>query len=153
MKLASADLIVWAIIAIVVAIAKGIGKLSSSAEEEIEIDDTPAAPPVARPRPGARPRAPRPIVQNNIPPAVPTQIRAMMEQLAQPKRPTTPSPTPPPLVDAPAPVAAKTHTPPPTEPLRPSRSSQWATALRDKSNIRNIIIAAEIIGPPKSTSL
>jgi hypothetical protein len=28
----------------------------------------------------------------------------------------------------------------------------WAEALRDRNNIRNIIISAEIIGPPKAES-
>jgi hypothetical protein len=35
-------------------------------------------------------------------------------------------------------------------PSPPSRASQWAEALRDRQNIRNIIISAEIIGPPKA---
>ena len=34
-----------------------------------------------------------------------------------------------------------------------SRTSQWMEALRDRNNIRNIVIAAEIIGPPKAESV
>ena len=36
-----------------------------------------------------------------------------------------------------------------TPPVQPSRSSHWAAALRDRQNIRNIILSAEIIGPPR----
>jgi hypothetical protein len=35
-------------------------------------------------------------------------------------------------------------------PAQTSRASQWMEALRDRNNIRNIIISAEIIGPPKA---
>jgi hypothetical protein len=33
--------------------------------------------------------------------------------------------------------------------MRSARSAQWVAALRDKRNLRNIIISAEIIGRPK----
>ena len=96
MKLASADLIVWVIIAIVVAVAKGIGKLSTPADEEGETEDTPVPPPVARPGSRARPPATLPSarqVARGVPPvALPIQIREMMERLEQPKRPAAPPP-------------------------------------------------------------
>ena len=47
----------------------------------------------------------------------------------------------------PEPAAAKA---PESAPATTSRASQWAEALRDQQNIRNIIVSAEIIGPPIS---
>jgi hypothetical protein len=35
-------------------------------------------------------------------------------------------------------------------PAQSSRASQWTDALRDRQNIRNIIVAYEIIGPPRA---
>ncbi|MEI6083858.1 MAG: hypothetical protein WCS70_06110 [Verrucomicrobiota bacterium] len=140
MKLAGADLIVWAIIAIVVAIAKGFGKFATPADEEPEPDDV--APPLPRPRS-------RPVTRNIPAPAGPIQIREMMERLAQPKRPVAPPPLVTPVDPAPKAPPAPKPAPVAAEAPRTNRSSQWATALRDRSNVRNIIIAAEIIGPPK----
>ena len=57
-------------------------------------------------------------------------------------------PVPPPPPAPPEPVAT-----PATVPAKPSRKNPWAEALRDRQNIRNIIISAEIIGPPKSMKL
>jgi hypothetical protein len=91
----------------------------------------------------------------------PEQIRRFVEQLSG-----QPQTTPQPPVAAPLPV--QKAPPPSTEPVvataaeskpvmaeapapSPSRASQWAEALRDKQNIRNIIISAEIIGPPKAS--
>ena len=63
-----------------------------------------------------------------------------------------PSPTPPPLPapsapEAAAPVQAAGGAP---TAAQASRASQWSEALRDRQNVRNIIIACEIIGPPRS---
>lgn len=150
MFLASADFIVWFIIAIVVMISKAYNKF----QESNEADEEPASPPLPRPRP--RPVAPFPKARPapaSAPPVianVPAAVRDLVNRLAQPTRPT---PAPPPAPVKPAepepakPVPAAAALPPPP----PSRSSQWATALRDRSNVRNIIIAAEIIGPPKGT--
>jgi cytoskeletal protein RodZ len=33
---------------------------------------------------------------------------------------------------------------------RPNRAAQWAAAMRDPANLRNSIIAAEILGPPRA---
>jgi hypothetical protein len=38
-------------------------------------------------------------------------------------------------------------------PAQTSRALQWMEALRDRNNVRNIIISAEIIGPPKAESM
>lgn len=101
----------------------------------------------------------------------PEQIRRFVEQLSgQPRQagrgqpPSTPQPpvTPPPIQKAtppapaptPEPAAALSDTKPTMAeapaPTATSRASRWAEALRDKQNIRNIIISAEIIGPPKA---
>jgi hypothetical protein len=86
----------------------------------------------------------------------PEQIRRFVEQLSgQPQATPQPPVAPPPIHEAPAPApmpepvatAAETK---PTIPVTTSRASQWAEALRDRQNIRNIIISAEIIGPPKA---
>ena len=110
----------------------------------------------------------------------PEQIRRFMEQLSGQARPTpTPPITQPPVPKAAAPTRPPPPPPPtpaptaaepepamaeaapaaaPTQPVTaaapapstPSRASQWADALRDRQNIRNIIISYEIIGPPKA---
>jgi hypothetical protein len=94
------------------------------------------------------------------------QIRRFIEQMggkAQPPSPSQPVPPPPareaeppapppqpePARDAPA---ATQTTAKASAPAQVSRASQWAEALRDRNNIRNIIISAEIIGPPRAES-
>jgi len=96
----------------------------------------------------------------------PEQIRRFMEQLSGQARPVPPpiarppvqkaepAAPPPPVAEEPAPtpaaavpapaIASRSATP------APSRAAQWAEALRDRQNIRNIIISYEIIGPPKA---
>ena len=65
-----------------------------------------------------------------------------MERLTRRPQPK-PAAAPPPAEPAAAPVA-KTPVPEP-----PRRSSPWVVALRDRQNLRNIIISAELIGPPR----
>jgi len=89
----------------------------------------------------------------------PEQIRRFVEQLSG-QSPATPPPVAPPPVQkalppTPEPVVATAAEAKPVmaeapAPPTTSRASQWAEALRDKQNIRNIIISAEIIGPPKA---
>lgn len=94
-------------------------------------------------------------------------IRRVVEQMGRKPQPVAPPPLP--SHSVPAPPVAKTE-PPPPQPLSPpleapaqkqtiadapvpaqsSRASQWTEALRDRQNIRNIIVAYEIIGPPKA---
>jgi hypothetical protein len=114
----------------------------------------------------AAPMGPRPIA----PPAGEArtidadQIRRFIDQLSDqsvPQPPVVPrqppsaaTPTPPPEPE-PVPNASDieqsiTKTP---APVRSVRATQWAQALRDRQNIRNIIISAEIIGPPRSESV
>jgi hypothetical protein len=149
MKLASVDF-VWLIIAAVFAIAKMWSKFATSQAED---DDVPASPPV-RPRPQARPVVP-PVAKPVTRPtweASPEDLRKFMERLTRPPQPKTA--TPPPVVPPPPPKPA---TPPPTPapvaakptPQPSRRTSPWAEAFRDRQNLRNIIIANEIIGPPR----
>ncbi|MGA2139211.1 MAG: hypothetical protein ABSH14_10155 [Verrucomicrobiia bacterium] len=79
------------------------------------------------------------------PPPLPPVARPPARK-AEPPPPPTPEPV------ATAPVAAQTVAAAPA-PAQTSRALQWMEALRDRNNIRNIIISAEIIGPPKAESL
>ncbi len=111
------EFIVWIVVAIVVMVAKGLGKLSESSGEEAE-----SAPPQSQSRP-------RPVV----------------------RRPPRREVTPPVIAATPAVVVEEEKlAPPPVTPAAPSRSNQWAMALRERKNIRNVIIANEIIGQPVS---
>ncbi len=91
------------------------------------------------------------------------QIRRFIEQLSGQTA------APPPVAAPPVPTAAPPSLPPQPEavldttdpkqtiadapaPAQPSRATQWAQALRDRQNVRNIVIAAEIIGPPRGES-
>jgi hypothetical protein len=92
------------------------------------------------------------------------QIRRFIEQLSgqsAPQPPVAPppvpsaAPPPPPKTDAVPYVPDTTQTiaeAPAPAPAQSGRATQWAQALRDRQNIRNIVIAAEIIGPPRSES-
>lgn len=122
---------------------------------------------------------PQPAGPRATPPPVPTpvpagrkvgadEIRRFIEQLSgqsqtpaapPPPIPSTPVRTaePPPLPPKPepvveAPVATQTIASAPV-PAQTSRASQWMEALRDRNNVRNIIISAEIIGPPRAESM
>jgi len=162
MKLAAADFAVWLIIAIIVGIGKLWTKFATS-----QPDDDQRAPPPVRPRPRPQPLSSRRAVERNVPPAVkpvtgptweaaPKDLREFLERLTRPAQPqpvtpppplplpAKPPPAPKPAASAPAPVAAKASVPEPA-----SRAARWTEALRDPQNLRNIIISAEIIGPPR----
>ena len=186
-KLANIDVLVWLIIFVMVAVAKGWSKLQQPADDDSS--ESGEAPPVVRPRPRTQPRpavAPIPRATGPPPRTVPrttarpvppptrgewkvdaNQIRRFIEQMggkAQPPpqpqpvpppvtreaEPPAPSPQPEPAQDAPAATESPAKAP---APVQASRASMWAEALRDRSNIRNIIISAEIIGPPKAESV
>lgn len=192
-KLADIEPLIWLIIFVVVAIAKGWSKLQqSTADDSSDADEPPLVPPrprVSPPRPRLQPRpvAPptarpaarpqQPVLPQATPSRAPApmrgernvdaeQIRRFVEDLGG--KPQLPPPVPVPS----APVArAETPLPPSTPeptasattipqtiagapaPQLRSSNSQWMEALRDRQNIRNIIIAAEIIGPPKAESV
>ena len=116
-------------------------------------------PPVSR---TAAPMGPRPIVAaaGEARKIDADQIRRFVERLSGQSVPQ------PPVIPPPAPSAV--HRPPPPKPetvpeapdikqtiveapipTQSARASQWAQALRDRQNVRNIVIASEIIGPPR----
>jgi hypothetical protein len=114
-----------------------------------------------RPAPASMP-APRKVSADDI--------RRVVEQMGRKSQAAVPPPLPSRPVSAP-PVArdepvASPPLPPPLEapvqkqtiadapaPAQSSRASQWTEALRDRQNIRNIIVAYEIIGPPRAESV
>jgi hypothetical protein len=91
------------------------------------------------------------------------QIRRFIEQLSGQSAPQPPM-APPPVPSAPPPPPLMTESVPdapdtkqtiaetPTSP-QSARAAQWAQSLRDRQNVRNIVIASEIIGPPRSESI
>lgn len=91
------------------------------------------------------------------------QIRRFIEQLSGQSAPQPPAVPPPIPVTPPPPPPSKPEPVPDTPdtgqtiaetplPALSARATQWAQALRDRQNVRNIIISAEIIGPPRSES-
>jgi hypothetical protein len=144
MKLAAGDF-VWLIVVAVFAIAKMWSKFATSQSEDDDGPTPPTTPP--RPRPQVRPVI-KPVTQTKWEVA-PKDLREFMQQLTRPPQPKpapppiAPPPVPKPAAPPPAPVAAK------AAPEPPRRSSPWVAALRDRQNLRNIIIANEIIGPPR----
>jgi hypothetical protein len=153
---------IWIVIILVVALAKGLGKLQSESGE-----DTNPRPPVVRPpqrrtppsgrsiQPRTRPQVPRP-----VPPpmpgawmAKPEAIRQFVEHLEHRMEPRPVAPTTMPAAKRPTRPPRPTPKPPkspePVSTEKPPRATQWAAALRDRQNLRNIVIAAEIIGPPR----
>jgi len=89
-------------------------------------------------------RKPRPLAPAPLPPPAPLVAKAEAFPPPSPIPPPPPAPSPP---EAAAPVQAVGGAP---APAQEDRASQWLEALRDRQNIRNIIIAYEIIGPPRS---
>jgi len=144
-------------VVIVVAISKILGKLKEATARPDEPAPAPPRPRVQRPaRP--RPTAVTPPVIREAQPrrwtVAADELREFVDRLqrqAQPA-PAKPPPVPPPQPraappDEPAPAPKKAPT---AKPAIASRANQWAVALRDRQNVRNIIVATEIIGPPKS---
>ena len=122
------------IVAVIVMVGKALGKLATPAEE--------VEPKKVEPKPVSRPRTPprpaltsRRTVQRGVPPLV----RPITVAAAPPVIPATPVVTD----EKPKPAVS-------VSPVPPSRSNQWATALRDRQNTRNVIVANEIIGRPVS---
>jgi len=162
MMLATIDFWIWVIIFVAVAISKLWSQLQPPANEE---EPTESAPPEPPPKlPAARqikrgpPAAPPPPIQEQWGEA-PKTLRDFLEQVRQQTEPrvTPPKPSPAPVPvakpvkPAPAPVPAEALKPTPAALVerKPTRATRWAEALRDRANLRNIIIGAEVIGPPK----
>ena len=110
--------------------------------------------PIAAPRPIASPMRKAPRVDAD-------QIRRFVDQLSGrpiPPRiapPATRKAEPPPQPSKPQPEASEAKQPiadPPT-PRQSTRASQWSQALRDRQNIRNIVISVEILGVPRGESM
>jgi hypothetical protein len=91
------------------------------------------------------------------------QIRRFIEQLSgqsMPQPPAVPPPVPSPAPPPPPPQPESVPDVPDTQQTiakapastQSTRASQWAQALRDRQNVRNIVISAEIIGPPRGES-
>jgi hypothetical protein len=183
-KLADIEPLIWLIIFVVVAVAKGWSKLQQSTDDTSSEADEP--PPLVPPKPQAPPPRPRmqprpvgpptarpavrpqrPVLPRATPSRAPApmrgerkvdveQIRRLVENLGG--KPQLPPPVPAPTQPvaragspAPPPQPETAPSATPAQPLR-SRGSLWMEALRDQQNIRNIIIASEIIGPPKAES-
>ena len=163
MKLAGNDVLIWVIIAVVIAISQGWKQLSQGGNTTV--DDEPAPPP--RPtRPSRTPvRAPtRPAVrpQTTAPPAAESPAwRVDQEKLEQYRRRladrlVAKNKAPPPIVEVvrvPPPVAIAAPEPKPTVAPgavpAPRRRSPWVEQLRDPRSVRQFIMAAEVLGPPK----
>jgi hypothetical protein len=137
MKLASGDFTVWLIIALIV----GAGKLWNWFVAQHSGNSAEEAPPVVRPKP--RPQPVRPVIQQM---EQPKDLREFVDRFTQPPKPVAPPPVP-----KAVPPPKPTPPPPPVKPApAPARqASRWVEALRDQQNLRNIIISAEIIGPPR----
>jgi hypothetical protein len=167
MKLASGEWF-WLIVFAVAALLQLLGKRQSARKSD-------EAPAVRKTKQRLQSRPP-PFGQA-APPKIPAgsqgiadQIRRLLDEIQRAAQPPEPAPAaPPPIretVSAPTPAAAVpppiqetagAPTPAPKPPpspspiteLQPTPASAWAQALRNKQNLRHIIISAEIIGPPK----
>jgi len=158
----------WLIVFVVAWLWPVIRKVRSAGERD-------KPPPVPKAKPKRRPQTRRePVGQDQRfgrRKAVADQIRVLVDQIrrgAQPParapgapapiRETASAPQPAPAVSPPiretvsGPPPAPKPPPPSPSPIaepQPTPASIWAEALRDRQNLRRIIIAAEIIGPPK----
>jgi hypothetical protein len=173
MQQAGADFVVWLIIGAIFMMAKAWSKFVTSTDEDAGDEPSPPPPPQPRPErsfPSPRPAppvAPKPPSSREV---APEELRRFMEQLTKPAQPAPRSPPAAPVIHrAKLQRAKKVPAPPPPTPATPvaapsltptaaatvtakpqsQRSAQWITALRDRQNLRNIILSAEIIGRPK----
>jgi hypothetical protein len=164
---------IWIIIVIVAAIAQGLGKLKKE-DDSPDVEEPPVVitrkkrPPVSQTtrRPVRSQMTPPLGEKRNLPPPAPPvtetwqvdseNLRDFIEQATRPKSRREPVMLPPRAVPPPPPmpepeVSAKpVRREAPAAKAAPARSAQWTAALRDRSNLRNIIIASEIIGQPRS---
>jgi hypothetical protein len=159
---------IWIVIMIVVGISKLIEKAKQAAASDTQQTETRRSRP--RPSPTVRPATVRP-----PPPVIKPQREAwevdedelrrfLGEMSGEAEVERAPPPLPPPVtawsqpepaveVETPAPAMRKSD--PAMTAFQqtaetPSRAAQWAAAMRDPNNLRNSVIAAEILGPPRA---
>jgi hypothetical protein len=145
----------WVILIIAGVIWQALSKLRT--EEQDEPESPPLIPKPRPPRP-QRPQQSRPSTtpRPTVAPRVPEtwkvdakQIGDFVEKASRVRQP------PPPATAKPAPVASAAQAPKPVPRAapasveKPSRAAQWAKAMRDRDNLRNVVIATEILGPPR----
>lgn len=159
--------LIWLIIMIIVAIAKGVEKIKESRPTKT---DRPAPrkresqrPPTVR-RSSTPPVMPKPVGGEPLPSPRQTEpdtatwrvdetvLRRFMDEIAPPVPPPVPPLVRQPVVEEPKPVMSQRVAAQPAEPVKPvrSRASEWAEAMRDRNNLRNTIMAMEILGPCKA---
>jgi hypothetical protein len=147
---------IWVIVFIAAGLFKLLGKLKAETEDE------PAPPPsIPKPKPRQPYRppphaAPRPAAHTPVPERWKVDAKRLEDFVdrvsRQPKArasrvpPMAAKPAPAPAAP-PSPKPAPTVVPAPVE--KPSRAALWGAAMRDKTNLRNVIIATEILGPPR----
>jgi hypothetical protein len=173
--------IIFVVVAMVKGFTK-LQKPASEDTDDADETPPVAVPRPARPRPQPQPQPPV-ISSHRLPPplsrtAAPMgprpiaaaageartidadQIRRFIEQLSgqsvpqppviPPQAPSAPPPQPEPVPETPDKEQSIAE---PPAPAQSTRAAQWAQALRDRQNVRNIVISAEIIGPPRAESL
>lgn len=136
---------IWLIIVVIMAIAKGFEKLAEASRQPPS-EQAPPVPPVSQPErkrpPRARQpkphRAPPPVRPKAPPPVVspPVEAVASLPGFPQPPQPAGLTSTPQ--------VAAM----PPSR--RSERARLWASVLRDRQTLGSLVVAREILGPPRS---
>jgi hypothetical protein len=176
----SRDWLFWLVVIVVFVVPRLLGKLLSGAKGEAP-PTAPLpqrAPQAGRTRP-SRPQPvgrvlPRPKISaerqsemdrlwhalRKLQLAAKDQVRGVLEQPEQARRPPAGVVARPEAAairqadSAPPPAAKAPSRPPPPAALtkpRPERASAWAENLRNRHTLRQIIISAEIIGPPKGS--
>jgi hypothetical protein len=144
----SRDWVFWLIVIVVFVLPRLLRELPKILEQRRKRTPPPQPQPVSQPKLSTK-------VQSKLLAAA-DQIRRALQQLEQQAQPPVSAapaaepvqkvvPPPPPVPEAPPqprPTAAPAK-------ARPPRAPAWAQSLRNKHNLRQAIVAAEIIGPPK----
>jgi len=144
------DFWIWIVIMVVVALAKGWGKLTEQVDADTE--NAPAPKPAQRRPARPRPVQPPPIRQATPPPkrhAQPAGERVTQTRFArgipQPLVAyAAPAHLPRPIAHTPAAAASAAA----FVKRNATKGSLWAEALRDRKNLRHVIIGNEIINRP-----
>jgi hypothetical protein len=154
MKLAGADFLIWIIIFLVVSAVQGWKKLQGT--EDAEESSEPVPPPPPRPRVNRPPRpvAPPPVMPRAAPPPPPKTWQVDPDELERLRRKFEPVPVVETVVPAklPAPEPPKPVAIPRKVKPAPVHRDGWAARLRRRETVRQAIVAAEILGPPKGAA-